>query len=153
MVPRMPIHSHWVSSSRPVRYSGKAPRRKRRGAGPAQASPTSSRFAAACSHRSLPIADTKTAWPTATTVMSHGNVFEPVLSGEREVISVVVEAEVGDGLFTGDGAQRVLHLGQLDEEIMLRLEAGLRHRALEVEREPLLDALPLQALGQVEEQG
>ena len=37
-------------------------------------------------------------------------------------------------------AQRVLQLHQLNEQVVLRIQPGRVHRALEVEREPLLDA-------------
>ena len=39
-------------------------------------------------------------------------------------VVVVFEAEVGDGLLTGQKAQRVLELGQLDEQIVLGVDAG-----------------------------
>src|SRR5215813_7136324 len=48
--------------------------------------------------------------------------------------------------------QRVFHLHQLDEQIVLRIQAGRRHRALEVERQPLLDPRHARALRQVHEQ-
>src|SRR5512141_1564168 len=54
---------------------------------------------------------------------------------------VVLEAEVRDELLTGQVAERVLELGLLDEEVVLGIEAFRVHRALEEEREPLLDAL------------
>ena len=52
-------------------------------------------------------------------------------------------------------AQRVFQLHQLDEEIMLGIQARGRHRRLEVEAQPLLNARVLQlrrALGEVQKQ-
>src|SRR2546430_8936915 len=49
-------------------------------------------------------------------------------------------------------SQGVLQLGLLDEQIVLGVEAGGRLRALEVERQPLLNAGEPRALRQVEEQ-
>src|SRR5260370_37822384 len=54
---------------------------------------------------------------------------------------VVFVAKMGDRLFAHHPAQGVLQLHQLDEEIVLRVEAFRGHRALEVEAEPLLDSL------------
>src|SRR4051812_24171379 len=58
----------------------------------------------------------------------------------RSCLLVVLDAEVGDLLFAHQPAQRVLELGLLDEEVVLGVEPGCRLGALEVEREPLLDA-------------
>ena len=56
-----------------------------------------------------------------------------------------------DQILTLDISQRILQLHQLNEEIMLRVEAGRVHRALEVEREPLLNAAETDALRDIEE--
>jgi myo-inositol-1-phosphate synthase len=53
---------------------------------------------------------------------------------------VVLESQVGDQLFPSKVAQRVLELHELDEDVVLGIQPGRRHRALEVEREPLLHA-------------
>src|SRR5713101_3002677 len=71
-------------------------------------------------------------------------------TGRRLV--VVFVAKMGDRLFAHHPAQGVLQLHQLDEEIVLRVEAFRGHRALEVEAEPLLDSLEARALRQVHEQ-
>src|SRR5512134_2106560 len=65
---------------------------------------------------------------------------------------VVFDAEVGDLLLTHQPAQRVLELGLLNEQVVLRVQPLRRLRALEVERQPLLDAPHPGALRQVEEQ-
>src|SRR5262245_44898798 len=48
--------------------------------------------------------------------------------------------------------ERVLQLHQLNEEVVLRVYLGCMHRALEIEREPLLYARHPGALGEIEEQ-
>src|SRR5688500_7608244 len=53
---------------------------------------------------------------------------------------VVFAAQMRDELLAAQVAQRVLELHQLDEQIVLRVERRRMHRALEIEREPLLDA-------------
>src|SRR5258706_10231968 len=55
-------------------------------------------------------------------------------------VLVVLDAEVGDLVFAHHPAQRVLELGLLDEEIVLRIQAGGHLRALKVEGEPFLNA-------------
>src|SRR6185437_9704824 len=60
---------------------------------------------------------------------------------ERSVI--VLGAQVRDGFLAHHPAQGVLQLHELDEEVVLRVEVGRRHRALEVEAEPLLGALEI----------
>ena len=47
-----------------------------------------------------------------------------------QFLVVVLAAEVGDLLLAHHPAQRVLELGQLDEQVVLGIEAGRRHRAL-----------------------
>src|SRR5688572_4029860 len=65
---------------------------------------------------------------------------------------VVLEAEVGDEVFSSEEPQRVLQLHQLNEQVVLRVEPRGMHRALEIEREPLLDAAHPGPARQVEEQ-
>src|SRR5258707_13704295 len=48
-------------------------------------------------------------------------------------------------------AQCVLELHGLDEQIMLRVEAGSTHRRLEVKTKPFLNTAHAGALGQIEE--
>src|ERR687893_2180610 len=77
----------------------------------------------------------------------------------RLPLLVVVEAEVGYEVLALYGAQGVLQLHQLDKEVVLGVELGQHHRAIEVEREPLLDAphprapREVQKERQVEDQG
>src|SRR5258706_6089039 len=68
---------------------------------------------------------------------------------------VILEPEMRNQLGALEVAQSVLELHKLDEQIMLRIEARHRHRRLEIEAEPLLDAQalkPVAPLRQVEEQ-
>src|SRR5215204_167880 len=60
-------------------------------------------------------------------------------TGRRGALLVVVEAEVGDEVLTHKCPEGVLELYLLDEEVVLWVELGQGHRALEVEGEPLLD--------------
>src|SRR5580765_28264 len=73
-------------------------------------------------------------------------------AGWTNLLVVVLTAEVRDELFALEVAQRVLQLHQLNEQVVLRIEAGRVHRRLEVEREPLLDAAHAGALREIEEQ-
>src|SRR5262245_22850886 len=59
---------------------------------------------------------------------------------------IVFAPQVGDELLTLQVPQRVLQLHQLDEEIVLGIETGRVHGALEIEREPLLDTVHPRAL-------
>src|SRR5436190_4656725 len=77
----------------------------------------------------------------------------PTSAGWPYVLVVVLTTEMGDELFALEEPQRVLQLHQLDEQIVFRVQAGRVHRTLEVERQPLLDAVHVGALRQVEEQG
>src|SRR5262249_58500287 len=54
---------------------------------------------------------------------------------------VVLGPEMGDELLAPQVAQRVLELHELDEQVVLRVERRGRHRALPVERQPLLRAV------------
>src|SRR5437899_1163609 len=65
---------------------------------------------------------------------------------------VVFTAKVRDQLFAFEVPECVLQLHQLNEQVVLRVEARRVHRALEVERQPLLNAAHVGAAGQVEEQ-
>src|SRR5687768_10255958 len=65
---------------------------------------------------------------------------------------VILQAEVRDEVFAAEVAERVLELHQLDEDVVLGVEAGRGHRRLEVEGEPLLRALHPDALREVEEE-
>ena len=58
----------------------------------------------------------------------------------RRRLVVVLAPEVRDELLALHVAQRVLQLHQLDEQVVLRIQTRRVHRALEVERQPLLDA-------------
>jgi len=55
------------------------------------------------------------------------------------LVAVVVEAEVSDELFAHDVTESVLQLDVLDEEVVLRVDAGCGVGILEVEAEPLLN--------------
>src|SRR5258708_25894012 len=59
---------------------------------------------------------------------------------------------MGDQVLALHVAQSILELHQLNEDVVLRVEAGRRHRALEVERQPLLNALHTGALGKIHKQ-
>src|SRR5262249_465319 len=50
-------------------------------------------------------------------------------------------------------SKRVLELHQLNKEVVFGIEAGSVNRALEIEREPLLNPVHAGALGEIEEQG
>src|SRR5512143_3757839 len=76
-----------------------------------------------------------------------------VPSRARDIeLVVVLGAEVGDELITLGVAERVLQLHELDEQVVLRVQALLRHRALPVEAQPLLDAAHAGARREVHEQ-
>ena len=59
---------------------------------------------------------------------------------------------MGDEVLTLEEPQGVLELHQLDEEIVFGIEARRVHRALEVERQPLLDPVHARPLGEIEEE-
>src|SRR5207237_10477984 len=65
---------------------------------------------------------------------------------------VILTAEMRDELFALEKPERVLELHQLDEQIVLRIHRRRVHRALEVERQPFLDAVHVRALREIEEQ-
>src|SRR3954452_1851696 len=62
---------------------------------------------------------------------------------------VVLPAEVGDQFLTLQIAKGVLQLHQLNEQVVLRVQARRVDRALEVERQPLLDPVHAGALRQI----
>ena len=53
---------------------------------------------------------------------------------------VVLQPQMRDQLFALQMTQGVLKFHQLDEQIVLRIEAGRGHGRLEVEAEPFLDS-------------
>src|SRR5215470_8007774 len=80
-----------------------------------------------------------------------------VMPAGRFVISLVVilQPQVGNQRLTFQVPERVFQLHQLDEKIVLRVEAGSSHGRFEVEAEPLLDSKSLKllaALRQVKEE-
>src|SRR5687768_9052220 len=70
-------------------------------------------------------------------------------TGRGRPLVVILIPEVGDELFAAHVAHGVLELHELDEEVVLGVEAGGGHGALEVEGEPFLDAGHAAALGEV----
>src|SRR3981081_2351036 len=82
--------------------------------------------------------------PMTTPAGSAGGVY-----GE---LVVVLAAKVRDELLALKVPQSVLQLHQLNEQIVLGVDLRRVHRRLEVEREPLLDALHLGPLRQIEEE-
>src|SRR3954471_11721379 len=83
--------------------------------------------------------------PIATPPMRAGCAYDGLV--------VVLTAKMRDQLFAFQVAQSVLQLHQLDEQVVLRIQVRRVHRALEVERQPFLNAVHLRALRQVEKQG
>src|SRR5207248_5552902 len=67
-------------------------------------------------------------------------------------VLVVFDPQVGDLLLAHQPPQGVFQLGLLDEEIVLGVQTRGGLRALEVERQPLLDPRQPRAVRQVEEQ-
>src|SRR5215208_6685436 len=65
---------------------------------------------------------------------------------------VVFEAGVVDDLLAHYRSQGILQLHELDEKIMFGIPLQQRHRALEVEREPLLNAAHACTLRQIQKQ-
>ena len=68
---------------------------------------------------------------------------------------VVLQSQVRDQFFPLQVAQGVLQLHELDEQVVLGIEAGRGHWRLEVEAEPFLDAEAAQlgrALREIEEE-
>src|SRR5215213_2639312 len=65
---------------------------------------------------------------------------------------VVFEAGVVDDLLAHYRPQGVLELHELDKQVMLRIQLWQYHRALEIEREPLLDSAHACSLGEIQEE-
>ena len=65
---------------------------------------------------------------------------------------VIFVAEVSDQILTLHPAQRVLELHGLNEQVVLGVQPLCRHRALEVEAQPLLHTPETGALGEIEQQ-
>src|SRR5215217_6920687 len=65
---------------------------------------------------------------------------------------VVLPPEMRNQLLTLHVAQSVLELHELNEQVVFGIHLGSMHRALEIEREPLLDARHSCPLGEVEQQ-
>src|SRR6185312_14533081 len=70
-----------------------------------------------------------------------------------DVISVVVlESEVSNQLLALHPSQSILQFHELDEDVVLGIKSLSRHRRLEIERKPLLNASHSRALRQIHEQ-
>src|SRR5207302_6144674 len=85
----------------------------------------------------------------AAIVLVRGKISAATCYQRRPYLVVVLDAEVGDELFPFEPAERVLQLHQLNEQVVFGGEAGRRHRALEIEGKPFLDAVHVRALGEV----
>jgi hypothetical protein len=72
------------------------------------------------------------------------------VSGLRLV--VVFQTKVRDHLLALHVSQRVLQLHELNEQVMFRVEFRCAHGALEIEREPFLDAAHAASMGEIHEQ-
>ena len=75
-----------------------------------------------------------------------------VASLRRDFSRGLIPAEVGDELLAAQVAERVLQLHELNEQVVLRIQSRSGHRALEVERQPLLNAAHPGALRQIQEE-
>src|SRR5437879_724380 len=74
-------------------------------------------------------------------------------STPRNLLVVVLGTEVRDELVALGVAERVLQLHQLDEQVVLGVQAlGRSHRRLPVEAQPLLDAVHAGAVREIHEQ-
>src|ERR1700733_10997055 len=65
---------------------------------------------------------------------------------------VILLAQVRDQIFAAHPPESVFQLHELDEDVMLRVNAGCVHRRFEVEREPFLNAAHAGTLRQIHEQ-
>src|SRR6266550_4247311 len=65
---------------------------------------------------------------------------------------VVFASRVGDELLALQVSQRVLQLHQLNEQIVFGIQTGRVDRALEIERQPFLDAVHAGSLRQIHEE-
>src|SRR6185437_4113419 len=68
------------------------------------------------------------------------------------ILIVVLESEVSNQLLALHPAQSILQFHELDEDVVLGIESLSRHRRLEIERKPLLNASHSRALRQIHEQ-
>src|SRR6266513_5605241 len=68
-------------------------------------------------------------------------------------VFVILDAQVRDLLLAHQPAQRVLQLRLLNEKVVLGVQTGGELRALEVEREPFLNARQSRPAGEIEQQG
>src|SRR6266498_115805 len=53
---------------------------------------------------------------------------------------VILQSQMRDQFLPAHIAQRILQLHKLDEQVMLGIQVGGAHRALEVKRQPLLNS-------------
>src|SRR4029434_2312227 len=60
----------------------------------------------------------------------------PWCGADALALLVILDSQVRNLLFTPQVAQGVLQLGELNEEVVLGIEEGSTHRALEVEGQP-----------------
>src|SRR3954466_5588679 len=100
-----------------------------------------------------------TSWPSASnsaTIPRPMKRVPPITSarigmsgcqGSRSV--VVFQSEVSNEVLTAHPPQRVLQFHQLDEDVVLGIQPGGCHGALEVERQPLLVTLHPGTLRQI----
>src|SRR4029077_7758695 len=65
---------------------------------------------------------------------------------------VIFLTEVRDQVRAHHPAERIFQFHGLNKQIMLRIEAWSGHRGLEIEAEPLLDALHPCTLGEIQEE-
>src|SRR5271157_2455003 len=76
----------------------------------------------------------------------------PAGSWRFDPLVVILEAKVRDQILSSHPAQRILQLHELDENVVLGIQAGRRHRTFEIEGEPLLNAFHSRALREIEKQ-
>src|SRR5438309_2868731 len=79
-------------------------------------------------------------------------ITSPPMSAGCVRLAVVLTAKVCDELFAFQVPQRVLQLHQLNEQIVFGIQTARVNRALEVERQPFLDAVHAGASGEIQEQ-
>ena len=65
---------------------------------------------------------------------------------------VILDPQMGNLVLTPQVAQGVLELGELNEEVVLWVEEGSAHWALEVEGQPFLNTAEATALGQIQKE-
>src|SRR5436190_22066307 len=74
------------------------------------------------------------------------------LTPSKAGLIVIVETEVRNQVFASHPAQSILQLHQLNEQIMLRIEARSRHWAFKIEAQPLLYSAHSSAVCQIQKQ-